>query len=214
KSAVHHTIAAVAGFVVAALVVFLVFDSADQQGAAQDGDAPIVVGAGPSENCGSIAVADSTDAASIETALAEMPEIVGANGAAVEITDKQQLRWFASLHAALSLCADQVSLTPNDNPSQLVVSAMAPADWNKQRASRHAVRMLAAAFDSGPFAVKRVTLTVQHGDATRSINVTRPVWNSYNKNAKRLKLGASIAGFQKLDKRVGFKPNELKISGW
>lgn len=217
KHALHHVLAAIAGLALASMMVFFVFGSADEQGAAQDGEAPTLGGATSDRDrssCGTVAVGDAASSAAVEAALADPAPVLDAESREVAVDDQGQARWIAQLHAALSLCTDEIALRPNEGPDTVAVAVTFPDEMPDDQIAAHTYELVGAALGRGPFAINTVTADVRTATGTRELLVARTVWQTFTTQREGLGLPASLPGLLAMGERVSYNRNELDSSGW
>jgi hypothetical protein len=214
----YHVIAALVGFAVAALIVYLVFGSASEQGAVQDGDAGSL--AAGTSMCGSIDVADTTSAETRATAAESPPALFDAKGPIAAISDKfpKQRDWVARVHAASGLCLDELTIensTPATGPATNVVriSMSTTEDVDDAEASAYAGGVLAQAF-TPPFSPRSVTLQASVGDEQRTVVVSSRAWRAFEARRRQLKRPATIANLRLFQQASAFGAADLKLTGW
>ncbi len=207
----YHVIAAVVGLALAALIVYLVFGSASEQGAVQDGDAGNL--AASEGLCGTIDVADTASADTRALAGANLPALFDQLGPIPAISDEQpaQQKWVERVHAAAGLCIDELRIeTTGTTISMSTVDGVDDAT-----ASAYAAGALQQAF-TPPFNPRTITLTSTVGDdgAERTIVVSNRAWRAFTVRRKALGLEPTIANLKQFRKASGFAPADLKIVGW
>ncbi len=213
----YHVIAAVVGLAVAALIVYLVFGSASQEGAVQDGDAGSL--AAGSSLCGTIDGADTTSAATRAKAADNPPALFDAKGPIAAISDDkpEQRDWVARVHAAGGLCLDELSiLTSGTGPTaknavEIVMSTT--DDVTAADASAYAAGVLTQAF-TPPFSPRSVSVTASVGDQQRTIVISSRAWNAFQARRRQIKRPSTIANLKLFADASAFGPRDLKLSGW
>lgn len=215
----YHVIAALVGLAVAALIVYLVFGSASEQGAVQDGDAGSL--AAGTSLCGSVDQADTTSAETRAAAAESPPALFDAKGPIAEISAKfpKQRDWVARVHAAGGLCIDELSiLTSGEGASAkntVEVLMSTTEDVDDAAAGAYAGGVLAQAF-TPPFNPRSVTIQASVGDTQRTVTVTSRAWRAFEARRRQIKppRPATIANLKLFQQASAFGPAELKLTGW
>lgn len=214
----YHVIAAVVGFAVAALIVYLVFGSASEQGAVQDGDAGSLAAGG--SLCGTVDPADTTSADTRAKAADAPPALFDAKGPIAAISDKfpKQQDWVARVHAAGGLCLDELTIensTPASGPATNVVKiAMSTTeDVDDAAAGVYAGGVLAQAF-TPPFSPRSVTIQAAVGDTQRTVVVSSRAWRAFEARRRQIKRPATMANLKLFQQASAFGPADLKLTGW
>lgn len=213
----YHVIAAVVGLAVAALIVYLVFGNASQQGAVQDGDAGSLA-AGASQ-CGSVSPSETSSAATRAKAADNPPALFDAKGpiAAISNDKPEQRAWVGRVHAAGGLCLDELSILSSGTgsaASNVVDIAMSTTDdVSAADAAAYVAGALNQAFTT-PFSPRSVTIQASVGDQERTIVVSSRAWRAFQ--ARRAQIGrpSTIANLKLFQKASAFGPADLKLTGW
>ncbi len=204
-------IAALIGLAVAAIIVFLVFGQASEQGGL-GGAASRVEGTGrqseaPASACGSIAPVDVYEPGSVRAAAAELPPIT-AQGRTVRPSQQRERDWFGRVHAAASRCI--TSVTVDDRVIRLDVSFS--ARMTAEHRAAHAYAILSKVFDP-PFARSRVIIKVS-GTPPRQIDVSAAAWRSFQRSRASFGLEPSLAGLAAARQQLGIRSDDLRITGF
>ncbi len=214
----YHVIAAFVGFSVAALIVYLVFGSASEQGAVQDGDAGSL--AAGTSLCGTIDVADTSSADTRAKAVESPPALFDAKGpiAAIREDKPEQRDWVARVHAAGGLCLDELTIensTPATGPATNVVkiTMSTTEDVDDATASAYAGGVLAQAFTK-PFSPRSVSIAASVGDTQRTVFVSSRAWRAFEARRRQVKRPATIANLKLFQQASAFGPGDLKLTGW
>lgn len=205
----YHVIAAIVGLAVAALIVYLVFGSASEQGATQDGDAGAL--AASETLCGSIAPADTATKKTRALAGKNLPTLVNAQGPFAAISDKEpkQQDWVERVHAASGLCIDELQILPEGT----TISMSTVDNVSEAAARRYAADSLAQAF-TPPLNPRHVKIDAAIGDSERTISMSARAWRAYEARRRQLKLQHSIKNLKLFRQASGYKPADLRIVGW
>jgi hypothetical protein len=198
-----HLGAALGGLVLAALIVFLVFGQASEQGQ--------VSGEAPGEGrtlCGSVNAARGRDAATIATAGKNLPPVLDGAGAGVRLTAKDRA-WVSRLHASSGLCVNQLVVRTR----QLLVRTSYPEDTSDTQLDSFAIDTLARAFEP-PLAQTLVQLDVGADGKTRTILVRVEAWRGFQRSRVALGLDRSVEGLQQYGKRTEFDERFIRVQGW
>lgn len=201
-----HVIAALLGLGLAALIVFLVFGQASEQGSVA-GDAP---GSAGREDalCGSVNAARGREAGTIKQARSNLPTIINEDG--VEVTPRDdQAQWFARLQASSGLCIDEVVVLPQE----LRISASYPGSMSGGQLDAFAVDALARAFEP-PLARTLVRFDTRTGSTKRTIAVRSEAWSAFQTGRAPLGLDRSVAGLRDFAKRTGYDRQYVNVAGW
>lgn len=206
-----HALAALVGLMIAALIVYLVFGSASEQGAVQDGDAGSL--AATSDGlCGTIAAGALTSAETRALAAENPPAMADAKGPIAAIRDDkpEQKDWFARVHAAGGLCIDEIQVTAEGTSISMSVVESVTDD----QAAAYAATILAQAF-TAPFHPRVVTITALVGDGERTIVVSNRAWRAYQLRRRQLGIQHSITSLKQFRAAVGRQFGAgLRITGW
>jgi hypothetical protein len=205
----YHLIAAVVGLAVAALIVYLVFGSASEQGATQDGDAGAL--AASETLCGTVKPADTSSPTTRKLAGENLPSLSDAKGPFAAISDEQpkQQDWVERVHAASGLCIDELEIVPEGTAiSMSTVDGVSEAD-----AQQYVAGTIAQAF-TPPLNPRRVTLVSTVGDSERTILISARAWRAYQARRRQLGIPHSIANLKLFRQASGYKPVDLRIVGW
>jgi hypothetical protein len=211
----YHVIAAVVGLAVAALIVYIVFGNASQQGAVQDGTAPgsLDQGAGGAM-CGSIAPSAGTSAAARKTASANQPSLFTKSGAISSLKPKDQRDWVNRVHAAAGLCTDEIHIV--QGRTTLAISASSKV--SAADISAYTAGALAQAF-TAPFnplgcgaCHVEVTTTVKGAD--RSALVSTRAWAAFQFARKSRHLPLTMHALQQFQAASSYRAGDLAVHGW
>lgn len=209
-----HIIATLVGLALAALIVYLVFGNASQQGATQDGAAPSSVASGESL-CGTVTPAEGQSPAARATALEHPPTIIDATGREVVVraTAKaaQQRSWFARVHAASGLCLDEINV-PNANTGTTTIGMSTVKSVSPEDAAAFAGGAIAASF-TAPLRRPAVSLVVLVGREQRSVFVTQRAWSAFLVAGRSRGLGTSVRDLVAFRRSSGFTARDLRITG-
>lgn len=206
----YHAIAATVGLAVAALIVYLVFGSASEQGAVQDGDAGALASA--EGLCGSIAPADTRSPEARATAAESLPALFDDKGPLPAIADSRpdQQAWVARVHAAGGLCVDEVSILSEGTS----VSLSTVEDVTEAQAAAYVAGVLEEAF-TPPFNPRQVTIVANVGGTERTVVVSNRAWRAYQARRRQLGVEHSIANLALFRQAVGAQFGQgLRINGW
>lgn len=215
----YHVIAALVGFSVAALIVYLVFGSASEQGAVQDGDAGSL--AAGTSLCGTIDVAETTSADTRAKAAESPPALFDAKGpiAAIRGDRPEQQDWVARVHAAGGMCIDELSILTSGAGSsatnRVEVAMSTTEDVSDADASAYAGGVLAQAFTK-PFSPRTVTINASVGDSERTAVVSARAWRAFDARRRQVTppQPATIASLKLFQQASAFGPGDLKLTGW
>ncbi len=213
----YHVIAAVVGLAVAALIVYLVFGNASQEGAVQDGDAGSL--AAGSSQCGSISPADANSADARAKAADSPPALFDAQGPLAAISDKfpDQQQWVARVHAAAGLCLDELSiLRSGEGPSaqnrvEMILSTT--DDVSAADGTAYAGGALAQAFTQ-PFSPRLVKLEATVDGKPRTVVVSSRAWSAFDVSRRAIGRPATIANLKLFADASAFGTADLRITGW
>lgn len=206
----YHAIAAVVGLAVAALIVYLVFGNASEQGAVQDGDAGAL--ASTDDLCGTIAVADATSTDARERAAESLPALFDDLGPIPAIREDkvEQKDWVARVHAASGGCIDEMTITTPGTSISMTVGDSVGAD----DAAAYAAGILAQAF-TPPFNPRQVTIVANVGDSERTIVVSNRAWRAYQVRRRQLDLEHTVENLKLFRQATGQQfGSGLRIVGW
>jgi hypothetical protein len=214
----YHVIAAVVGLAIAALIVYLVFGNASQEGAVQDGDAGSLAAGG--SLCGTVGTGDTTSAATRKTAADNPPALSDALGPIAAISDDkpEQQQWVARVHAASGLCLDELTIensAPEGASTRNVITALMSTtdDVNDTEAGAYAGGVLQQAF-TRPFSPQRVTIQATVGGKDRTVVVSSRAWRAFEARRRQIGRPATIANLKLFQQASGFGPADLKLTGW
>lgn len=199
-----HLVAALAGLLLAALIVFFVFGQASEQGQIS-GEAPAEAQA---SLCGTVNAARGRDNATVATASRNLPPVLDGAGARVRLS-KRDKDWVARLHASSGLCVRQLVVRER----QLLVRATYPAGTSDTQLESFAIDTLARAFEP-PLAQTRVQLDVTREDETRSAAVRVEAWRSFQRSRVAFGLDRSLDGLRNYGERTEFDERFIKVEGW
>jgi hypothetical protein len=212
----YHVIAAVVGLATAALIVYIVFGNASQQGATQDGAAPGSLDAGGALLCGTITPAEGTSAKARATARDSLPSMSNAEGpiAAISKDHPDQQDWFERVHAAAGLCTDEIRLvTGNTTIALSDVEGVTEAEMSAYTAGALA-QAFTAPFDPLGCTACHVSITASVGGTDRTAVVSTRAWQAFQfaRKARRQPLTMhALAQFQAVS---GYRPADLRVKGW
>lgn len=205
----YHLIAAAIGLASAALIVFMVFGQASQQGSlggesssasARGGSVSLAAG------CGSVAPVDVFEVASVSAARSSLPVIRSA-GRRVIPKQSREIQWFSRLHAASGRCIHTVDM---DAQHARIVLAY-PQTTAVQDISSYVYAMLSKAFDP-PYGRSRTQITIS-GKTARSVVVSARAWRTFQDARASVGLPASIAGLTGARSRFGYGDADIRIVG-
>lgn len=211
----YHLIAAVVGLALAALIVYLVFGTASEEGATQEGSAG-ALDAGAAALCGTIDPADTTAPKSRQTAERNLPAMYDGDTPIPAITKDRpdQQSWMNRVHAAAGLCTDQIRV--EQGHSTITMSTVDGV--SEEAASAYAMGAIAEAF-TAPFnppgcASCRVTLVATVGNGDRTASLTRRAWDAFELRRRALNQPRTMRSLANFRKATSFKPADLRLSGW
>lgn len=205
-----HAVAALVGLALAALIVYLVFGSASQEGATQEGTAPGDVRRTGAALCGTVAPAEVRSKQARATALRNLPAIIDELGREVTIAKNRadQRAWFARVHAASGLCLDEIRVAE----AETSIAMSTVDEVSEEAASRYAAEVLAAA-SRPPLHRDRVTLRVLVGEEERVVSVSRRAWAAFEASREELGLDLTIDDLARF-RRGRFGAGQIRIVGW
>lgn len=201
-----HVVATIAGICVAALLVFLVFGRASENGATQDGEVPNGLEAAATESgCGAAPSPETS-----RRATAEPPTVLNDKGVQVRPV-AAQLPYFSRIQAAGGLCVDEVRVTTGATD----ISLSTVEGVTQAQASSFTYRALEQAFRP-PIAPSRVTIRTSLGTAgaPRTAVVGRRAWLAFSAGRAALRLPPDMVGLARFQRTVAFPTSELRVSGW
>ena len=214
----YHLVAATVGLALAALIVYLVFGSASQEGAVQDGDAGSLAAGGGA--CGTIAPAATGSRDARAKADASPPALSDAKGpiAAISSDRPQQRAWVARVHAASGLCLDEIRIensAPADAPATNIITAtMSTVDGvDDAAAGAYAAGVLAQSFTE-PFFPRTVTVQSTVGESERTIRMSSRAWRAFDLRRRTLKRPVTVANLKLFQQATAYRPADLRITGW
>jgi hypothetical protein len=212
----YHVIAAVVGLAVAALIVYLVFGNASEQGAVQDGSAGSL--AASANLCGSVEPDQLTAPKTRKLARANQPALFDAKGplAAISDTKPQQQAWVDRVHAASGLCIDELHIDRSGNRNNVVTVSMSTTDdVPVGEAQAYVAEILQQAFTM-PFLPIQVRVEANVGGKDRRLVVSRRAWNAYVARRRQLKLPNTVANLKLFRKDAGssLARGDLAVTGW
>ncbi len=212
----YHVIAALVGLSIAALIVYLVFGSASEQGAAQDGDAGTY--AASANLCGSISPAKVNGTKARSLAGENLPALFDAKGPLQGIAASQpdQLAWVERVHAASGLCIDELHIERSGATSNVVKIAMSTTgDISETDGAAYVAAVLPQVFTM-PFLPAQVTVVATIGGTDRTIVMSRRAWRAYDAQRKQLGLTNSVKNLKLFKKAAGASlgRGDLTITGW
>jgi hypothetical protein len=205
----YHLVAALVGLAIAALIVWWVFGHASEQGATQEGSAG-ALGAAETQ-CGTITPAELNGEAARATAAKNLPVLANEEGPIPSISDDHpdQKAWFARIHAAAGLCADEIKV--DDKQTTITMSTIDSV--SEADASKFAAAAIAEAF-TPPLNRSSVKLEATVDGTDRTVVITRRAWNAFQiaREARNRPLDMhSLAQFRQT---TSFKPTDLRVVGW
>lgn len=206
----YHCIAAFVGLSAAALIVFLVFGNASEQGAKPDSAAPDALASGAGGRCGSIAPAQANTPATRALAAKDGPALSLPTGPVQAIGDPTQRAWVARVHAASGLCTDEISFRAGGT---VAISMSATKAVSYAEASALAAGTLAQAF-TAPINPHAVTLTYTAAGTTRIATVGLRAWNAYGVRRRQLRVPLSMHTLVLFRSAVYRGQTDLKLVGW
>ena len=212
----YHLISAFVGLCVAALIVYLVFGSASEQGAVQDGDAGALASAGEGL-CGTIDASDTTSVETRELAGENLPALFDAQGPipAISADYPEQQDWVERVHAAAGLCTDELRIERSGETNNVVTVVLSTVDGvDDDTAAAYAAGVIAQTF-TDPFNPIRLTVRATVGDSERTIVISRRAWRAYQARRRQLGLPHTIANLKLFKQSTGatFR-TDLQIRGW
>jgi hypothetical protein len=207
----YHLIAAVTGLALAALIVYIVFGNASEQGATQDGAAPQSLTSGGAGMCGKIDVAKLDDAHTLRLARENPPALFGDQGPIPAISESkpQQQEWVDRVQAAGGLCLDEVRI----ERAGTTISLSVVDGVDERETAAYAAGVLTQAF-TPPFNPKRVTLLTTVGTSERTIVISQRAWYAYEARRTQLRLAPTLANLINFRKATAYGPADLRIVGW
>ena len=209
----YHVIAAVVGFVLAALVVYLVFGNASQQAATQDGSAPGSLGSS-GLICGTITPGEASSPDTLKLARANQPALFTGN-APVEIRadHPEQRTWVARVMAASGLCIDEIRL----DTATISIAFSAPEKLTTQQAETLVAGALTQAF-TAPFAPPRsnvaIKLSASIGTSERTAVISVRAWGAYQASRRQLGVPFSMKRLAAFQRSHTFGAGDLRLVGW
>lgn len=210
----YHVIAAVVGLCVAALIVWFVFGSASEQGAAQDGSAGALAAA--DNLCGTIDAADITSTETRALAHDNLPALFDAKGPIPAIADSQpkQQDWVDRVHAASGLCIDEIHIDRSGNNNLVTIDMSTIEGLSTDDAAAYAAAVLAQSF-TAPFSPLSVTLDATVDGADRNVYITRRAWLAYQVRRKQLDVPHTMHALVQFKQASGTSlRDQLRITGW
>lgn len=207
---VYHLVAALVGLAIAALIVYVVFGNASQEGARQDGSAGELSAEG-STLCGTVSPADARGDRSVELAGENLPSLFDQQGPIAAIADDkpEQQRWVARVHAASGLCLDEIRIEPDGTTLTMSTVEGVSAD----AASRYAAAALAEAF-TPPFNPPRVTLRASVDGSERIAVVSRRAWGAFQVRRKDLGQPLTMQSLSRFRAATSFRRADIRVRGW
>jgi hypothetical protein len=211
----YHVIAALVGLAVAALIVYIVFGNASQQGAVQEGSAPgsLDQHAGGALS-GSIAPADGTSAKARRIAGANQPSLFNDKGAISSLKPKDQRDWVDRVHAAAGLCTDEVHIV--QGRTTLAISAsgkVSDADIAAYTAGALA-QAFTAPFDPLGCTACHVLVTTTVKGADRSALVSTRAWSAFQFARRSRHLPLTMHALAQFQAASSYRPADLTVHGW
>lgn len=205
----YHLAAAAVGLALAALIVYLVFGSASEEGATQDGDAGSLAATGGL--CGTIDPAETDSPKTRQLARENMPALFDQAGPIPAISDDQPQHkaWVDRVHAASGLCLDELRIETEGTTA--VMSTVEGVD--EAAAARYAIGVLQQAF-TAPINPRRVTLVATVGDSQRTIAMSGRAWRAFQVRRRQLGLEATVENLKLFRQASSFQPADLRIVGW
>lgn len=205
----YHLAAAVVGLAVAALIVYLVFGSASEEGATQEGDAGSLAATGGL--CGTVAPDESGTPEARKLAAENMPALFDQAGPIPAISSDQpeHQAWVERVHAASGLCLDELRIETDGTTA--VMSTVDRVD--EAAAARYAAGVLQQAF-TPPINPRRVTLVATVGDSERTISMSARAWRAFQVRRRQLGLDVTVENIKLFRDASSFRPADLRIVGW
>lgn len=205
----YHLAAAVVGLALAALIVYLVFGSASEEGARQDGDAGALAAA--EGLCGTIDVGETQSVETRRLARENLPALFDQQGPIPAISDEQpeHKAWVDRVHAASGLCLDELRIETAGTTA--VLSTVEGVD--APTAAAYASGVLVQAF-TPPISPRRVTVVATVGDAERTIAVSARAWRAFQVRRRQLGLEPTVENLKLFREASAFGPEDLRIVGW
>lgn len=205
----YHVLAAVVGLAIAALIVYLVFGSASEQGARQEGSAGELSAEGTL--CGEIEPGKTSSAEARELAGENLPSIVDQEGPipAISRDQPEHQDWVERVHAASGLCLDEIRIEPSG--TTLTMSTVEGVD--EAEASAYAAGAVSEAF-TPPFNPPRVTLRATVGESERTAVVSRRAWNAFEVRREALDVPLTMGSLAQFRQATSYSRQDLRVSGW
>jgi len=209
----YHVIAAVVGFSAAALIVFVVFGNASEEGARPSGAAPGSVDTEGTVLCGTILPGAANTPATRSLAAANPPGIASPEGPIASLGRADQKAWLSRVHAAAGLCADEVRFGQDFATTGVLSITMSTVDeLSDGAASQLAAGTLAQAF-TPPFNPRTVTLVTSSGDSTRRAVVGFRAWDNYKVWRTQLRRPLTMSTLTQFRANV-YRGSDLQVTGW
>lgn len=207
-----HVLAALAGVVLAAVIVVLVFEQASREGARQEGEAPqaVQVEGSSGAGCATVEPAEFDEPDAIARAAKNLPAIIDANQQEVRVVDRRQAAWLARVQAAFGLCVDEIAISPQRTD----VIATLPADTTDADVDAYTYHFLQRSFEP-PLARNTVALDLSVGeDDRRRLLVRDFAWRAFQRSHRAFGLQPTIDGMRQFRRRVGYGEREMRLEGW
>jgi hypothetical protein len=212
----YHVIAALVGLAVAALIVYVVFGNASQQGATQEGAAPGALDAGGALLCGSIKPEDTTSAKSRALALDNQPSLFNGQGPIAAISDKHpdQQDWIARVHAATGLCADEIHI----ETGRTTISLSAVEGVSDEDMAAYTAATLGQAFTAPfnplgcPACHVRVVTTIDGTD--RVVFASTRAWSAYQFARRTKRQPLTMDTLAQFKAASSYRSTDLLVRGW
>ncbi len=208
-----HVVSAVVGIATAALIVFIVFGSASQNGASQDGDSGHSaqgeesgsgIGSNKSGNvgCGAYKVPANRNSNAIARARKSLPTVRNQKGVAVTPSDANQITWFATASAAAGLCMDEISVSQRRH----TVTLSLPENFDRAASGRFVYAVAQELFNA-PEGLQRQGIRVvatygQGGNQQLQLIIGMDAWDHFLRERKRFGLKADIGGLYSFNRRI------------
>jgi len=206
-----HITAALVGLATAALIVYIVFGSASEQGATQDGAAPEALTATNGQLCGTIKPAASSSPAARKEASANLPAIYNEDGLvpAIRKDEPEQIAWFGRVHAASGMCIDQITVIADAGTS---IELTTTDDVSEADAAAYVGGAVAQVF-TPPLKPLKLTFTAGVGETKRTIVISQRAWNAFRvgRGGSGPMTAPELAAFAKAS---SFAATDLRVNGW
>jgi hypothetical protein len=202
-----HVVAAVIGVSLAALIVFLVFGRASSQNTIE-GTAP----GQPPTACGTIgpAGAAAPPQSDVDRAAGALPSIIDERGIEVVPSKRDQIRWFARVHAASGLCATEIAV----RSKEVLVTVIPPDRADVTTAGAYALATVDQTF-TAPLARDVTRITIDSPEAPpRIVRVSRRAWSAFEAMVDSGNQPRTVAGLTQSARRSGYGKQDVRTSGW